>query len=44
LAPSADRAVTLLREGAGAHFDPELVAVFLDNLKEILDIRERFKD
>jgi putative two-component system response regulator len=39
-----DRAVALLREGSGSHFDPELVAVFLNNLKEILDIRERFKD
>ena len=35
------QAVEMMREGEGSHFDPDLLAVFLDHLPEVLDIRER---
>ncbi|MCM5511376.1 HD domain-containing phosphohydrolase, partial [Vibrio sp. SCSIO 43169] len=37
-------AVALLEEGAGAHFDPNLVPIFISQLDEILKIKESFKD
>lgn len=37
---SVDRAVSLIQEEAGRHFDPKLVEVFLTCLPEILRIRE----
>ncbi|NOI58297.1 response regulator [Vibrio coralliilyticus] len=37
-------AVALLKEGAGAHFDPNLVPIFISQLDEILKIKESFKD
>lgn len=39
-----ERAVALLREGAGKHFDPKCVAAFLSNWPAILDIRNRYKE
>ena len=41
---SHERAVDLLREGAGSHFDPACVEVFLDNLDAVQEIQSRFKD
>ncbi|MDZ7750293.1 MAG: response regulator [Gammaproteobacteria bacterium] len=39
-----DRAVDLMKESSGSHFDPELVEVFLQELHGILEIRQRFDD
>ncbi|NUQ00200.1 MAG: HD domain-containing protein [Armatimonadetes bacterium] len=41
---SVERAVELLREGRGTHFDPVLLDLFLSDLDEILEIRDRFAD
>ncbi|MGF1695134.1 two-component system response regulator [Vibrio lamellibrachiae] len=41
---SVERTLTLLREEKGQHFDPSLVDLFLDNLDEIIEIKNRFKD
>lgn len=37
-------AVSILREGTGSHFDPELVEVFLDSMPSVTAIMERFID
>ena len=39
-----DRALALLQDGQGKHFDPECVAAFLANLDQALAIRDRFRD
>ncbi len=39
-----DKAVAFLREGAGAHFDPQCVDVFLSDFNAVMSIRERFRD
>jgi len=39
-AMALEPAITLLRDGRGAHFDPSLLDVFLEALPEILIIRE----
>jgi putative two-component system response regulator len=37
-------AVDHLKENAGSHFDPDLVALFIDVLPDILTIRETYAD
>ena len=39
-----ERAVALLREGSGHHFDPVCVDAFLSNWDEVQAIRDRFRD
>jgi len=39
-----EKALALMREQAGRHFDPALVAVFLQVLPAILDVRDRFPE
>jgi putative two-component system response regulator len=39
-----EQAIALIRDGAGSHFDPEVVAHFLAALPEILEIRARNLD
>ncbi|OKY76563.1 MAG: hypothetical protein BM485_04875 [Desulfobulbaceae bacterium DB1] len=39
-----DKAVDILVEGRGKHFDPELLDIFLNNMDEILRIREACAD
>ncbi len=39
-----EAALELMRANAGSHFDPELTAVFLASIDEVLAIRERFAD
>lgn len=41
---SIDDAVELLQKEAGHHFDPQLVALFVANLDEILVIKSKFAD
>ncbi|MBF0192121.1 MAG: two-component system response regulator [Magnetococcales bacterium] len=38
------KAVELLREGAGSHFDPRLVPLFISILPRILEVRESWKE
>ncbi|KZL91240.1 DUF3369 domain-containing protein [Clostridium magnum] len=39
-----DKILVLFKEERGKQFDPNLVDIFLENMNEILKIRERFKD
>ncbi|WP_374261002.1 HD domain-containing phosphohydrolase [Zoogloea sp.] len=39
-----DTAFDFIREGRGSHFDPACVDAFLDQIPDVLLIRERFKD
>lgn len=39
-----DRAADFIRESAGQHFDPSCVEAFLMDWREVLDIRDRFRD
>lgn len=39
-----DKALNLIKEGAGSHFDPTLVPLFLNNMDAILDIQKAHKD
>lgn len=39
-----ERAIALLREGAGSHFDPVCVEAFLSDWEGVMNIRNRFKD
>ena len=39
-----DRIVSLFKAEAGHHFDPALVAVFLKNLDQFVDVKERLSD
>ncbi|MFA6061117.1 MAG: HD domain-containing phosphohydrolase [Gallionella sp.] len=39
-----DRAIALLREGAGSHFDPACVEAFLSDWDNVMAIRNQFKD
>ena len=41
---SVEKALGILREGDGKHFDPQILAAFMANLDEILDIRSRLPD
>nr|WP_240905880.1 two-component system response regulator [Thiorhodococcus mannitoliphagus] len=41
---SVERAVGLIEEEAGSHFDPELVEIFLALLPEVLKIKETFAE
>ncbi|MBF0144645.1 MAG: response regulator [Magnetococcales bacterium] len=39
-----DKAVAMLQEGAGSHFDPALVPLFISILPAILEVRESWKE
>ncbi len=39
-----EKAVALIEEESGKHFDPQLVAIFKDILPEILEIKEKFAE
>jgi len=41
---STEKAVALIEEGAGKHFDPRLVEAFRNCLPEILAIKERYRE
>ena len=41
---TVEASVALIKESSGSHFDPELVAVFLQQLPEILKICARFSE
>ena len=39
-----DKILELFKEESGKHFEPKLVKLFLDNLDDFLEIRDKFKD
>lgn len=39
-----DKTLTIIKEGKGKHFDPNLVDAFLDVLDEVLNIKENYSD
>ena len=39
-----DDAVAHLEVEAGKHFDPDLIPIFLNNLPEIIEIKERWPE
>lgn len=39
-----DKAVSIIREGRGTHFDPDVTDAFLSNLELFADIARRYKD
>nr|CRH05694.1 Putative Response regulator receiver modulated metal dependent phosphohydrolase [Candidatus Magnetococcus massalia] len=41
---SVEKAVAIIDEGAGTHFDPQLVPVFHEVLAEVLEIKEQYAD
>ena len=41
---SIEKAVALISEESGRHFDPALVEIFIDNIDEIIAIKERYVD
>ena len=43
-AMSLEKALSIIKEGRGSHFEPRLVDLFLDNLPRFLAIAERYFD
>lgn len=41
---TTEQAVAYMREQAGRHFDPGIIALFLSSLDDILHIRERYRE
>jgi putative two-component system response regulator len=41
---SVERSLSIIKEGRGSHFDPDVVDAFIAVKKEILDIKEEYKD
>ncbi len=39
-----EKAVALISEESGRHFDPSLVEIFVENIDEIIEIKERYVD
>lgn len=37
---SVDKALSIMKEGRGTHFDPQILDIFLDNIDEIIAIKE----
>jgi len=41
---SIEKSLSIMKEGRGAHFDPAILDLFLDNFDKILDIKAKFSD
>lgn len=41
---TVDQTIEIMKKGRGSHFDPQLFDIFVNNLSEFLDIKEKFKD
>ncbi len=39
-----EKALAIMREGRGTHFQPKLLAIFLNNIDEALEIQVQFRD
>lgn len=43
-AMSIEKTLEIMQEGSGTHFDPQILALLLDNLEQFLAIKEAFPD
>ncbi|NDV26239.1 HD-GYP domain-containing protein [Desulfovibrio sp. JC010] len=41
---SIEKSLEIMKEGRGAHFDPQLIDIFFDNLDDILEIKNKRSD
>ncbi len=41
---TVEQSIDIMKKGRGNHFDPNLFDIFINNLSQFLDIREKFKD
>jgi putative two-component system response regulator len=41
---SVEKAISFMQEQSGEHFDPELITLFIQELDQILEIKQRWKD
>jgi putative two-component system response regulator len=41
---SVDEAVKYIREAIGSQFDPKTTLIFLDNLQEFIEIKQKYSD
>ena len=41
---SLEETMAMIRDNSGKHFDPQLVEVLSDNLSEVLEIKDRYRD
>ena len=39
-----EKVLSIMKNDAGTHFDPELIDLFLANLDQFLEIKEKYKD
>ena len=39
-----EKALQIMREGRGKHFDPRILDLFMDNMKEVESIQSRYRD
>ncbi|MEA1892203.1 MAG: response regulator [Campylobacterota bacterium] len=39
-----EKVLGIMKQDAGTHFDPHLITLFLDNLDDFLEIKEKYKD
>jgi putative two-component system response regulator len=39
-----EKAVNILKEGRGSHFDPELIDIFLNSIDDVLAIKEKYRE
>jgi putative two-component system response regulator len=43
-AMTTEKALDIMQEKRGRHFDPQLLDIFLNNIEEILEIRKKYQD
>ncbi|MEI6859580.1 MAG: HD domain-containing phosphohydrolase, partial [Shewanella sp.] len=41
---SVEKAITLIKDEAGSHFDPQLVKVFLRVMPKILEVKNKYAE
>jgi len=41
---SLDKSISIIQEGSGGHFHPQLVELFVNHIEEIQEIRQGFED
>lgn len=39
-----EKVLNIMQKDAGTHFDPELIELFLENIEQFLEIKEKYKD